>query len=74
MREVDVRTVDRGELVQRSHVELDRSKEPGERIKDYISRIGNPYCYLEGDTVVKHSFAETSLTLEDCLRGYLGGL
>ena len=37
-------------------------------------RIRNPYCYLDGKTVVKISFTETDTTMEDCLEHYLRGL
>ena len=74
MRAVDLRTVDRSTLVQRSAVRVDDKKGREERIADYISQIGNPYCYLEGKTVVKISFAETDRTIEDCIRAYLSGI
>ena len=34
----------------------------------------DPYCYLDGKTVVKISFPETDTTMEDCLDHYLRGL
>ena len=74
MRAVDVRTVNRNTLVQRSSVKIDSKKSKQERIRDYISQIGNPYCYLEGNTVVKISFANTDRTIEDCIHAYLNGL
>ena len=59
MRNIDPRTVDRSTLVQRSTVKIDSKKSKQERIRDYIGQIKNPYCYLDGKTVVKISFAET---------------
>ena len=41
---------------------------------DYIEQIKNPYCYLEGKTVVKISFAKTPRTIEDCMHSYLSGV
>ena len=74
MRAVDVRTVNRNTLVQRSSVKIDQKKSKQERIRDYISQICNPYCYLEGNTVVKISFANTDRIIEDCIHAYLNGL
>ena len=74
MRAVDVRTVDQSTLVQRSSVKIDPKKSKREKIKDYISQIGNPYCYLDGKTVVKISFANTDRTIEDCIHAYLSGI
>ena len=41
---------------------------------DYIRQIKNPYCYLEGKTVVKISFADTDRTIEDCFHAYFSGI
>lgn len=74
MRDVDPRTVDRDILVQRSSVKIDTEKSKQERIREYIGKIRNPYCYLEGKTVVKISFSETTRTIEECVHSYLSGV
>ena len=74
MRNVDPRTVDRSKLVQRASVVIDPSADKAERIRSYVQQIKNPYCYLDGDIVVKLSFSETGRTIEDCVRGYLSGV
>lgn len=74
MKSIDPRTVDRSTLMQRSSVRLDPSAPRGERLRDFIQQIKNPYCYLDGKTVVKISFTNTATTIEDCLENYLRGL
>ena len=74
MKAVDPRTVDRSTLVQRSSVKIDPKAGKEERIREFISQIGNPYCYLDGDMVVKVSFADTDRTIEDCIHAYLSGI
>lgn len=74
MRNIDPRTVDRSTLMQRSSVRLDPSAPREERLRDFIRQIKNPYCYLDGKTVVKISFTNTATTIEDCLENYLRGL
>lgn len=74
MKNVSPKTVDRSRLVQRSSVRLDPSAPREERLRDFIQQIKNPYCYLDGKTVVKISFANTDTTMEDCLEHYLRGL
>ena len=74
MKSIDPRTVDRSTLMQRSSVRLDPSAPREERLRDYIQQIKNPYCYLDGKTVVKISFTNTATTIEDCLENYLRGL
>ena len=74
MKSIDPRTVDRSTLMQRSSVRLDPSAPREERLHDFIRQIKNPYCYLDGKTVVKISFTNTATTIEDCLENYLRGL
>ncbi len=74
MKEVSPKTVDRSTLVQRSSVRLDPSVPREDRLVDFIKQIKNPYCYLDGKTVVKITFANTDTTMEDCLENYLRGL
>jgi len=74
MRNVDPSTVDRSTLVQRSSVKLNPAASREERLRDFLEQIKNPYCYLDGKTVVKISFSKTDTTLEDSIEHYLRGL
>ena len=65
MKSVNPKTVDRNNLVQRSSVRLDPAAPREERLRDFIQQIKNPYCYLDGKTVVKISFSRTDTTMED---------
>ena len=38
---------------------------------DFIRQIGNPYCYRHGKYVVKVSFTDTDVTLEDRMLSYI---
>ena len=40
-------------------------------VPDFIRQIGNPYCYRHGKYVVKVSFADTDISLEDRLEAYI---
>ena len=66
----DIRTVDRANLVDISSVKIDSELPKTERIRSFISQIGNPYCYLDGDVVVGISYADTDISLEDRLKSY----
>lgn len=74
MRSVNPKTVDRGTLVQRDSIRLEPTAAQNARLLDFVRQIKNPYCYLDGKTVVKISFSKTDTTLEDCLEHYLRGL
>lgn len=56
MKNVDPRTVDRSQLVDRESVRLDPDAGYEERLKSHIRQIRNPYCYLDGGIVVKLAF------------------
>ena len=71
MQEVDVRTVNREALRDIRDVEINASLPKGERILDFIRQIGNPYCYRHGDYVVKISFTDNDVTLEDRMLSYI---
>ncbi len=74
MKAVDPATVDRSQLVERSTIRLNPDAPREERLREFIRQIKNPYCYLDGKTVVKITFSQTDTTLEDCLEHYLRGL
>lgn len=74
MRSVDVRTVDPETLVDITSVHLDGEMSRKDRIRNFLEQIKNPYCYRVGKVVVKVSFADTDVTLEDRLEHYIRGL
>lgn len=74
MAQTDIRTVDRDTLVERSTVKLDPELSREERILSYIEQIKNPYCYLDDGVVVKISFMDTDVTLEERLEEYVRNL
>ncbi len=57
-------------LVDISTVQVDQSLSYEERVKSYLSQIGNPYRYLDHGFTVTCSFAGKR-TVEDCLTSYL---
>ena len=74
MKAVDIRTVDRETLVDIRDVKIDRSLSLEERVRSFVEQIKNPYCFRCGDAVVKTSFLDTDVTLEDCVESYLRNL
>lgn len=71
MQNVDIRTVDPETLTDIRDVEVNTELPKRERILDFIRQIGNPYCYRHGKYVVKISFTDTDVTLEDRMLAYL---
>ena len=71
MKNIDVRTVSRDDLVDIRDVHVDRSLPKEERIRSFVQQIRNPYCFKCGNVVVKTSFADTDVTLEERMEHYL---
>lgn len=74
MKKVDIRTIDRDTLVDINEVHIDRTLPREERLADFIQQIKNPYCYRCGKAVVKISFSDTDVTLEERLENYMRAL
>lgn len=71
MQAVDPRAADRNMLKDIRDVNINTGLPKKERLLDFISQIGNPYCYRHGAYVVKISFADTDTTLEDRMISYM---
>lgn len=71
MQAADLRTADPGALKDIRDVNVDTALPKKERMQDFISQIGNPYCYRHGAYVVKISFADTDTTLEERMLSYI---
>lgn len=61
-------------LAERSTVKLDSGLSREERILSFIEQIKNPYCYLDDGVVVKISFMDTDVTLEERMKEYVRNL
>lgn len=68
---MDFKNIDRDSLVDIQSVKIDTSLPKEERIRDYIRQIKNPYLFRHGKYVVKITFTETDITLEQRLADYV---
>ena len=69
--DMDIRAVDPAALVDIRDVKVNTALPKRERILDFIRQIGNPYCYRHGKYVVRVSFTDTDISLEDRLEAYI---
>ena len=67
MAQIDISTVDPSELVDIESVKIKKELPVSERIKDYVSQIKNPYCYVSHGVIVKIIFSGER-KLEECLQ------
>lgn len=71
MKNIDLATIDRDALVDIRDVKVNTALPKRERAIDFIRQIGNPYCYKHGKYIVKVSFSDTEVSLEERLAGYI---
>ena len=70
MQSVDIMTVDINSLADINDVVLNPDLPKEERAKEFIRQIKNPFCYRDGDMIVKISFSDNNVTLEERLEDY----
>ena len=71
MMAVNIKEGDRSTLRDIRDVEINTELPKRERMLDFISQIGNPYCYRHGSYMVKVSFTDTDATLEERMLSYI---
>ena len=71
MRQVDIRTLDRNDLVDIQDVSIHKELEREARILDYMNQIKNPYCFKYGEYAVKIGFTDTEITLTDRMKEFI---
>ena len=62
---------DIAELVDIRDVNIDPSLPLAERKKQYYQQIKDPHCFRYGDMIVRVSFMDNGLTLQDRIKQYL---
>ena len=71
MEKIDVRSVDPETLRDIREVRIKDNLPKRERMLDFIRQIGNPYCYRHGIYIVKVSYTDTDVTLEQRMLSYI---
>ena len=71
MQDVDICTVELEMLRDIRDVQIHADLPKKERILDFIQQIGNPYCYRHGKYIVKISFNDIDVTLEQRMLSYI---
>lgn len=58
LRAVDVRSIDKNDLIDLNQVTIDETKPVPERVAEFMRQILNPYCFRIGDVVIKVVYKE----------------
>lgn len=70
MQSVDIMSVDINSLVDIKDVIIDPNLPQKKRVEEYIRMIKNPFCYRDGDVIIKISFSDNDISLEERLEDY----
>lgn len=70
MRNVDITQADHSKLADICRIQIDSSLPAAEKMQSYFEQIGNPYCFLCGDTPVRIRFVSEDKTLKQSLCDY----
>ncbi len=71
MRNVDIRNVVPEQLRDIRDIKVNVDLPKQERMLDYLRQIGNPYCFRYGKYIIKVSYTDTDVTLQDRLLAYI---
>lgn len=59
LKAVDIRTVEKGELVDITGLLEEKPDcDKDRRMKTFVEKVKNPYCFMVGDVIVKSSFLD----------------
>lgn len=61
-------------LVDIKDVHINPQLSQDERVREFVKQIKDPYCFRDGDVIVKISFADTQVTLEERLESFFSSL
>lgn len=64
MKAVDIRNVDKSQLVDLNTVKIDDTKPVAERVESFLQQINNPYCFKIGDVAVKVNYKSEGPTFQ----------
>lgn len=68
LKNVNVTKIDINTLVDIREVKVNQKLPQPERVADYIQQIKNPYCYRQGNFIVKICFSNSKVTLANRLK------
>lgn len=74
MKKVDLQSVDRNSLVDLQEISIDQSLPIKQRVKDFVAKVKNPYCFKVGDVVVKVAFNHDGNSFEEQFEKMLLGI
>lgn len=69
--QIDIQSVDPNSLTDINDVKVNKHLPREKRIVEFLRQIKNPYCFRCGKVVVKASFSQDDVTLENRFENFL---
>ena len=70
MKNRDITQVEHSALADICSIRIDGSLPTAAKVQSFFERVGNPYCFLCGNTPVRVRFVAEERSLKDALRTY----
>lgn len=71
LKNVDLKEIDRDKIIDISDIVIDMEKPKEDRIKTYLENTPNPYFVKCGDILIRMSFSDNDVCIDDCIKRYL---
>ena len=68
--QLDFKDIDKTQLVDIRDIDLDPDAPVGERLAQFIDKVGNPYMFCVGKVPVRVVFSETGKTLDNAIKNH----
>ena len=73
-RKISLDEVNQDEVDEITDIKIDKRKQSGERILDFLNKVKNPYIFKVNGKLVRIRFSDTNKTANDCLKNVLKNL
>lgn len=71
LKNVDLKEIDRDRIIDIKDIVIDMDKPKKDRIKAYLENTPNPYFVKCGDILIRMSFSDNDVCIDDCIERYL---
>ena len=71
LKNVDLKEIDRDRIIDIRDIVIDMEKPKEDRIKAYLESNPNPYFVKCGDVLIRMSFSDSDVCIDNCIDRYL---
>lgn len=71
LKNVNLKEIDKDRIIDINDIIIDMEKPKEDRIKTYLENTPNPYFVKCGDILIRMSFSDNDVRIDDCVERYL---